>query len=275
MDFDGELYSNNSDFQKQCVRDILTLPGFFRQNCYRNVLDIGCGSGEVTNFLQNKINGVDRIFGFDKSASMVEFARSKNSNPRIEYSVADVTKPDTFKPEWQQKFDLITSFHVLHWTKNQYKNLENVKSLLSPNGEVLFYLPYTSSILYMSDIMNSVKWSPYFQGYTPTWSFNPDWEEYREWRYPDEITGYRRMAESLGFTVNQCTEHVQNYIFPDRQSAKGFFGTIFPHSMRIPASESSEFLDDALDLYLKSLPLNEDGKIRFYSKHVLVNLQNK
>ncbi|XP_074641266.1 juvenile hormone acid O-methyltransferase-like [Tubulanus polymorphus] len=220
MDADGEAYSNNSDLQKQLATDILS-SNEFQQNRYRNVLDIGCGSGEVTNILLEKIDVVENLIAFDKSESIVEFARSKNPNPKIEYSVADVTKPETFKPEWQQKFDLITSFQTLHWTRNQYKNLENIKSLLSPNGKVFVNMPHISSFVRVLDIMKIAKWSPYFQGFTPAWLFHPDWEEYSEWRYPDVPTGYRRMAESLGFTLKRFAETNDDFILPGRQCAKG------------------------------------------------------
>ncbi|XP_074646391.1 juvenile hormone acid O-methyltransferase-like isoform X2 [Tubulanus polymorphus] len=275
MNPNAENYSKNNNPQRKWARNTLSLIEF-QQNSYRNVLDIGCGSGEVTNILLNHINNVENLIAFDKHESMVEFARAKNPNPKIEYLVADVTKPDSFRPEWRQKFDLITSFIVLHWTPNQYSNLEHIKSLLSPNGEVVISIPFgKEAFSHLGDVADLPKWSPYFQGFTAEWTHNPEWEEFSEWRFPDKETGYRRMAESLGFTVKRCTLQVdQDLVFPDLQSAKGMIGAILPHSKRIPEGKFSEFMDDTIEIYLQHCPLNENGKVHVMHDVLVVHLQN-
>ncbi|XP_074653062.1 juvenile hormone acid O-methyltransferase-like [Tubulanus polymorphus] len=270
----GQIYADNNDLQKKWAADILSSIEF-RQNGYRNVLDIGCGSGEVTNTILNEINDVENVIAFDKNESMIEFARLKYPNPKIEYLVADVIKPDSFRPEWRQEFDLITSFFVLHWTPNQYSNLENIKSLLSPNGEIVFVLITSGDIGSISEVTKSEKWSPYFQGYTPEWSLEPGFEEYTEWRYPDAVTGYQRMAESLGFTVKQCTRTYIDYTHTDLQSAKGSSRAVLPHLERIPELKISEFMDDAFDLYLEKFPPDKNGKIHNTGYANIIHLQNK
>ncbi|XP_074646000.1 juvenile hormone acid O-methyltransferase-like [Tubulanus polymorphus] len=276
MNPNAGFYSNNNDLQRTWATDILSSIAFQR-NSYRNVLDIGCGSGEVTNILLNYVNNVENLIAFDKYESMVEFARAKNPNPKIEYLVADVTKPDSFRPEWRQKFDLITSFLVLHWTRNQYSNLENIKSVLSPNGEVIISIPFPQeAFLRLTEVANSAKWSPYFQGFTPEGPINPSWEEFSdEWRFSDGETGYRRMAESLGFTVKRCTVSLTDYVFPDPQSAKGMISAILPHSQRIPGYKLQEFMDDVLAMYLKRCPMDENGKIHYKKDVLVVHLENK
>ncbi|XP_074646392.1 malonyl-[acyl-carrier protein] O-methyltransferase-like isoform X3 [Tubulanus polymorphus] len=221
MNPNAEKYSKNNNLPRIWTTNTLSLIKFQR-NSYRNVLDIGCGSGEATDMLLSQIK-VENLIASDKYESMVEFARAKYPNPKIEYLVADVTKPDSFRLEWRQKFDLITSFLVLQWTPNQYSSLENIKSLLSPNGEVVISIPFgKEAFLRLGDVADLPKWSPYFQGFTAEWTYNPEWEEFSEWRFPDKETGYRRMAESLGFAVKQCTLQADgDHVFPDLQSAKG------------------------------------------------------
>ncbi|XP_074659506.1 malonyl-[acyl-carrier protein] O-methyltransferase-like isoform X2 [Tubulanus polymorphus] len=252
----GQLYSQNNGFSKRWATDVLSLIEF-KQQGYTDILDIGCGTGEVTNVLLNQINNVEKIIAFDKNESMIELARSENSNPKIEYLVADVTKPESFRPEWRQKFDLITSFLVIHWTPNQYSNLETMKSLLAPNGEVILLMSTTSSI-----------------GFTPEWIYEPGWEEYTEWRYPDEVTGYRRMAESLGFTVKQCTNNSIDYVYPDLQSVKDAYRTYLPQAKRIPEAKISEIIDDAMDVFLTKFPLDENGKSHMIGDAFVMHLQN-
>ncbi|XP_074646873.1 uncharacterized protein LOC141902852 [Tubulanus polymorphus] len=129
--------------------------------------------------------------------------------------------------------------------------------------------------LHATKVTNLAKWSPYFQGFTPEGPTNPSWEEFSEWRFPDEETGYRRMAESLGFTVKRCTVSLSDYVFPDHQSAKGMISSILPHSQRIPDFKLQEFMDDVLEMYLERCPLDENGKIHHIKDMLVVHLENK
>ncbi|XP_074658682.1 trans-aconitate 2-methyltransferase-like [Tubulanus polymorphus] len=272
MNPNAELYSNNNDCQKEWAsRTLSSLE--LKQRAYKHVLDIGCGTGEVTNVLLNRINDVENLIAFDKLESMVKFARSENPNPKIEYVIADVTKPESFSPEWRQKFDLITAFLVFHWTPNQYSNLETIKSLLAPKGEVIILLLTAGTIEYMSEVAKLEKWSHYFEGYTAEWAYpSSGWEEFSDWRFPDEVTGYRRMAESLGFTVKQCTNSFADVTFPDIQSAKRWFCAILPQVNRIPESRLPEFMHDAVDMYTRKYPVDENGKLHSVASAIAVHL---
>ena len=61
-------------------------------------LDLGCGTGILCEILHN--HGI-KASGMDFSEGMIEIAR--NSNPDIEYEVADMV---TYRPD--KKFDLVT-----------------------------------------------------------------------------------------------------------------------------------------------------------------------
>ncbi|XP_074661580.1 juvenile hormone acid O-methyltransferase-like [Tubulanus polymorphus] len=272
MNPNAELYSNASDGNRNWAANVLSTIDF-KPGGYSNVLDIGCGSGEVTNTILSKLDNVEHLTAFDKYESMVDFARSKNPNPKIEYLVADLTDPDSYGADWRRKFDLVTSFMVLHWTPNQYKNLENIKRLLSVNGEVVLVLITSSMMVHMCDVDKLEKWSPYFQGFTPDWSLEPSWEEYSEWRSPDIVSGYRRMAESLGFAVKRCEITTRDYTFSDRESAKQWFGAILPHVKRIPESKLAEFMDDALGVYMRKVPVDENATLHMAASAVVVHLQ--
>ncbi|XP_074646594.1 uncharacterized protein LOC141902662 [Tubulanus polymorphus] len=126
----------------------------------------------------------------------------------------------------------------------------------------------------MSEVAKLEKWSPYFHGFTPEWSYpSSGWEEFSDWRFPDEVTGYRRMAESLGFTVIQCTNTVDDITFPDLESAKGWFNAVMPHIKRIPESKLPEFMDDAIDLYRQKYPVDENGNLHTIGYAIAVHLQ--
>ena len=75
------------------------------------ILDLGCGSGQLT----SKINELAKeVIGIDKSPEMINDARSKY--PNINFQVADASNFN-----FENKFDAIFSNATLHWVLD-YKN---------------------------------------------------------------------------------------------------------------------------------------------------------
>jgi len=70
---------------------------------FKNVLELGCGTGKNTEWLLQK---AERIIGLDFSEEMLEVAKAKISNHKVEFIKADLTE------DWQvenQSVDLVTS----------------------------------------------------------------------------------------------------------------------------------------------------------------------
>lgn len=105
-----------------------------------SILDIGCGSGDVTmDFLLPILpKNFSRLTGFDLSTKMVEYARKKYANSRISFEQfnigIDLEKQSISDIE---PFDHITSFYCLHWLQNQQKVAQNLYKLCKPNGDIL------------------------------------------------------------------------------------------------------------------------------------------
>ena len=95
-------------------------------------LDLGCGTGILCEILHN--HGI-KASGMDFSEGMIEIAR--NSNPDIEYEVADMV---TYRPD--KKFDLVTCTgdalnHIIAM-ENVGRIFENVYGYLSDGGYFIF-----------------------------------------------------------------------------------------------------------------------------------------
>ena len=101
---------------------------------------------------------------------MVEYAEKHNANPAIEYHQADIAQRSSLRHEWKGAFDLLTSFMVLHWVRDQAVALRNVHYLLKPDAEVLLVLMVESheGIIKIGPTLREwPKWSEYLK--VSTW----------------------------------------------------------------------------------------------------------
>lgn len=98
----------------------------------RNILDIGCGTGNYTLLLRDKFRDAD-IKALDISREMVEIARRKCVGYDIDFSVVDAERLDL-----RDKFDLITSNATFQWFDDLRSSLRKYSSALAHGGSMLF-----------------------------------------------------------------------------------------------------------------------------------------
>jgi len=108
------------------------------------VLDIGCGSGNLTEFLFEKLHP-RRLVAMDLSQGMADFAQEKKPrNWPIEYYQASIADPFPVLSEKlrlsEGSVDLIVANYVFHWLSEEdlQTAMQNLYKLLKPNGR--FYL---------------------------------------------------------------------------------------------------------------------------------------
>jgi len=98
-------------------------------NDYKNIADLGCGTGLFIKELANKYPGA-KISGIDLSPSNIETAREYINKDNVELIVGDVSEYDYIN----EKYDLVLCNHMLWHIKDQRIFLEKVKNHLSGNG---------------------------------------------------------------------------------------------------------------------------------------------
>lgn len=95
----------------------------------KNVLCIGCGTGEEVNYL----NGLEaEVMGIDISEGMLKVA--KNNFPNLKFKQMDMMELDFPK----KSFDLVYSSLAFHYTDNLKKLFEGVFKILKNKGKLLF-----------------------------------------------------------------------------------------------------------------------------------------
>jgi len=128
---------------KVAMRRFLLLSSYLSTGA--QCLDAGSSSGEFVYFLKNK--------GFD--------AQGVEANiPYAEYSQAELGIAVSISPfseyQTEQKFDLITMFHVLEHLENPVRDLSYLGGFLKPGGKLVIEVP---NILY-PNMAFSHKWHP-------------------------------------------------------------------------------------------------------------------
>ena len=98
------------------------------------VVDLGCGTGELTAELHGRLEA-HATLGIDSSAAMLERARSLE-RPGLRFEARDVA---TFVPD--EPFDLVFSNAALHWIEDHPKLLGTLAGWLRPGGQLAVQVP--------------------------------------------------------------------------------------------------------------------------------------
>jgi len=95
------------------------------------MLDVGCGTGEMTFALARRGDHA-AIVGIDVSEPYVAFARTRNSDPRIGFEIADATS----LPFPSAQFDRAVSQLVLQFLPDPYPAVAEMRRVVRPGGMV-------------------------------------------------------------------------------------------------------------------------------------------
>ncbi len=109
-----DTWSSTYDHDRNLTRDLdqLTMRKVFVDARYKNILELGCGTGKNTVLLA-EIS--DTVHALDFSEAMIEQARQKVSSSKVQFSVADLTQVWPIK---SASHDLIVCNLVLEHVEN-------------------------------------------------------------------------------------------------------------------------------------------------------------
>ena len=96
------------------------------------VLDLCCGTGDITKLLANK-KEVESVTGADFSENMLDIAKRKNQKSKIEYVFADCTK----LPFEDNSFDAVTMFFGLRNIEDKEAAIKEVYRVLKLEGQFM------------------------------------------------------------------------------------------------------------------------------------------
>ncbi|MCP3139511.1 methyltransferase domain-containing protein [Pyxidicoccus xibeiensis] len=100
-----------------------------------HVVDLGCGTGDLTRVLAERWKGA-RVYGVDSSEAMVEEARRRPSPESLRFEVADLAGWEPPAP-----LDVLLSNAALHWVPAHDTLLKQLVAKLAPGGVLAFQVP--------------------------------------------------------------------------------------------------------------------------------------
>jgi trans-aconitate 2-methyltransferase len=158
------------------------------------VVDLGCGTGELTDQLHLATRSAYTL-GLDSSAAMLAKARS---SPRLEFREGDI---GTFSAD--RPFDIVFSNAALQWVPRHRELLSRLAALVADGGQLAVQMPTNSdhpSHLVATDVASEEPFASAFDGGAP-----PDPVRTNVLK-PEQ---YAELLDELGFTE----QHVRLQVY--------------------------------------------------------------
>jgi trans-aconitate methyltransferase len=181
--WDGELYRNSCSFVPELGADLINwldpIPG-------ERILDVGCGTGELTAKLSHKDCDV---VGLDSSADMIREARE--SNPQPTYVNESITEYRSADP-----FDAVLSNAALHWVQEPDQALQSIYQNLKSGGRFVAEMGVQGNV---EAIRQALHEELSAIGYNPS-DLDP-------WYFPEPKTYLNKLRNNnFGVTEHVCFE---------------------------------------------------------------------
>jgi len=181
--WNASLYDDKHSFVFKYGEDLVHLlnpkPG-------ERILDLGCGTGYLTNIIAE--SGA-KVIGIDNSADMI--AKAKSEYPKIDFEKFSATDF-----HFDSKFDAIFSNAVLHWVLEKEKAIDCMYENLKTNGRLVIEMGGKNNV---QSIMNAIQ--KYASKYLPESA-----SSFKIWYYPS-LSEYTSLLEARGFRVTYATHY--------------------------------------------------------------------
>jgi trans-aconitate 2-methyltransferase len=195
------------------------------------VLDAGCGTGNVTRVLHERLPR-GRVIAVDAAPSMVEQARE------LLPAEVEVRQADLLELELDEPVDAVLSTATFHWIGDHDRLFARLHAALRPGGRLVAQCGGHGNVAEIKqagfDVAAGSRYAAHFDGWAPDWTFAT----------PEET---ERRLLAAGFTDVWCW---LTRVDVDPGDPAGYLGAICLGSFlaRLPEDLHEPFVAEALEL---------------------------
>ena len=137
-DYYANMYDNILLDKTKYNTEIDEISKIVDYNEFNSILDVGCGTGEIVNILNDQPlgNKTPNILGLDKSQEMINVAKRKY--PNNQYVVGDINDNNLFQNNFFTH--ILCLNQTIYYIKDKEQFFNNCYNLLLPNGYLIIHL---------------------------------------------------------------------------------------------------------------------------------------
>lgn len=141
-------------FQKERSAPFEDLFGLVNVRPRLSVLDLGCGTGELTRHLADRLPD-SQVLGIDSSPEMLERAASQ-ARPGLRFEAGRIE-------EVSGQWDLVFSNAAIQWVDDHVALVPRLLAMLSPGGQLVVQMPSNHSHPTHLYIQETAREEPFYQ----------------------------------------------------------------------------------------------------------------
>jgi len=254
-------YKKSSTNQKKWGMELLTK---LRLAGSERVLDIGCGDGELTALIAEKLP-YGKAVGIDNSSDMVKLAQ-KNFGDGVLNNLSFSTM-DVRQLNFDEHFDIVFSNACLHWVTDHLQVLCDIQCCLNPSGRIILQMGGKGNAATGFGIADSLtredKYMEFFKDFSFPYGFY-DTEEYHTW-----------LAQS-GFKATRVELISKDMSHPGTDAFASWVRTTWlPYTQRAPQSLREELIKEIVERYAKLYPPDNNGLVHIQMKRLEVEAMKR
>ncbi len=217
--WDARTYDQSSQPQQAWATEVLARIAGLASDA--TVLDVGCGTGRVTELLLALVPR-GRVLAIDASTEMVQLARSRLGDR------AEVWCQDVLDLELDEPVDVILSTAALHWVNDHDRLWVRLAQALRPGGVLEVQCGGAGNIARVRNVIEAVArdTAPELVGWSP-------------WVFATPPETERRLREA-GFTKSRCWLE-ERPTYPDDVAAFVPTSILAAHLARLPEQQRESF----------------------------------
>ncbi|HWG58166.1 MAG TPA: class I SAM-dependent methyltransferase [Candidatus Acidoferrales bacterium] len=241
-----KLYGEKHSFVWEMAEDLL---GLLAARPREKILDVGCGSGEMTARIANSGAVVTAI---DSSAEMIKQARLKFPEIRFE-------QMDAREIRFDAKFDAVFSNAALHWIPQPERVVIGIRGALRTGGRFVAEFGGRGNI---AQLVEAISQAHAARGLDP--------EAWNPWYYPSAAE-YARILDSRGFKTRLAMLFDRPTPLEDGERGLETWLRMFGGSFiaAMPAGERDAFVQDVIRLARPSLFRNRQWVLDYRRLRVI------